>query len=67
MYPHVLPDADAIAEWTRGTTLVPLLERLPAALADDFLARYRARLGERWPRGPVFYGFKRIVIAARRA
>ena len=31
VYPHVLPDADAVLEWARGTTLLPYLERLPPA------------------------------------
>jgi trans-aconitate 2-methyltransferase len=64
VYPHVLPDADAVAEWTRGTALVPYLERLPPDLRDAFLARYRARLREHMPGTPVFYGFRRILFAA---
>jgi trans-aconitate 2-methyltransferase len=66
VYPHVLPDADAVAEWTRGTTLVPLLERLPPELVEPFLARYRERLRARWPAGPVFFGFRRILFSVRR-
>ena len=64
VYPHVLPDSDAVAEWTRGTALVPYLERLPADMREPFLERYRSRLRERFPRTPVFYGFRRILFAA---
>lgn len=66
VYGHVLPDADAVAEWLTGTTLVPYLSRLPAALREPFLQRYRARLRRRWPAGPVFFPFRRILFAAVR-
>jgi trans-aconitate 2-methyltransferase len=64
VYPHVLEHADAVAEWTAGTTLVPYRERLPAALHEPFLARYREKLRQLWPTGPVFYGFRRILLWA---
>ncbi len=64
VYPHVLPDADALADWTSGTALVPYMERLPAELREPFMDRYRARLRERFPQTPVFYGFRRILISA---
>lgn len=66
VYPHALPDADALVEWTRGTALLPYLERLPADLVTAFLERYRQRLRERFPERPVFYGFKRILFAGSR-
>lgn len=66
VYPHVLPDADALAEWTRGTALVPYLERLQAELREPFMERYRARLRALYPERPVFYGFRRILFAATR-
>ncbi|MFO7322063.1 MAG: methyltransferase domain-containing protein [Chloroflexota bacterium] len=64
IYPHILPDADAIAEWTSGTLLVPYMERLPSALHAAFMDAYRTRLRARWPQGPVFYGFRRTLFAA---
>ncbi len=48
VYGHVLPDAAAIADWTKGSTLVPYLERLPADLHAAFEASYRAKLRERY-------------------
>ncbi|MDA1095819.1 MAG: methyltransferase domain-containing protein [Chloroflexi bacterium] len=66
VYPHVLPDADALVEWTSGTTLVPYLERLPEGLRDRFIATYRAELHQSFPTSPVFYGFRRILFAASR-
>ena len=66
VYPHVLKDADALADWTLGTAMVPYLERLPEELREPFIQRYRAHLWEHWPTGPVFYGFRRILFAAMR-
>jgi trans-aconitate 2-methyltransferase len=67
VYCHELPDADAVAEWTRGTTLVPYLERLSPSLREEFFERYRQRLRAHWPRGQVFYPFKRIFLSAFKA
>lgn len=66
VYPHVLPDADALAEWMSGTALVPHLERLPDGLREPFVERYRERLRERYPSQPVFFGFRRTLFAATR-
>jgi trans-aconitate 2-methyltransferase len=67
VYPHVLPDADAVVEWMKGTAMVPYLERLPPALREPFTARYRERLREAMPEAPLFFGFKRTLFAATRA
>jgi len=64
VYPHVLPDADALADWMSGTALVPVFERLPEALRESFMERYRERLRARWPSKPVFFGFRRTLFAA---
>jgi trans-aconitate 2-methyltransferase len=66
VYPHVLADADALADWTSGTALVPYFERLPPDLRDPFMARYRARLRAAYPGSPVFYGFRRTLFTATR-
>jgi trans-aconitate 2-methyltransferase len=66
VYAHVLPSSAAIVEWTSGSTLVPYFERLPRVLHEAFLERYRARLAQLYPGAPVFYGFRRILLAATR-
>ena len=48
VYPHILKDADAIADWTSGTTLVPYFERLPQALHEAFQERYRPKYHKRY-------------------
>jgi trans-aconitate 2-methyltransferase len=67
VYPHVLADADAVLEWTLGTAALPYLSRLPAPLQPAFVTRYRALLRERLPQSPIFYGFRRTLLSARRA
>ena len=66
IYPHVLEGADAIADWVKGTALVPYLERLPDDLHEPFMARYREKLRARWPESPVFYPFRRTLFVAKR-
>ncbi|MEO7093825.1 MAG: methyltransferase domain-containing protein [Polyangiales bacterium] len=64
VYPHVLQNADALADWTSGTALVPYFERLPHAMHAAFMTRYRQELHARFPGEPVFYGFRRTLLAA---
>ncbi|HUD99402.1 MAG TPA: methyltransferase domain-containing protein [Bryobacteraceae bacterium] len=70
-YLHVLPDAEAIVEWYRGTGLRPFLEVLES---DDerarFMADYLGRLGPHFPpraAGGVLFPFRRIFVVAYRA
>lgn len=66
IYPHVLPDAAAVAEWIRGTSARPYLERLPESLREPFMDRYRERLRAREPGAPTFFGFRRTLFAGTR-
>jgi len=66
VYPVVLPGAEGVLSWTRGTALVPYLSRLGAEDAERFTAAYLARLRERWPGGRVYYAFTRVLFTARR-
>jgi trans-aconitate 2-methyltransferase len=65
IYPHVLENADALADWTSGTALVPYFERLGPELKESFMQRYRQKLRQRFPGSPVFYGFRRILFSAQ--
>lgn len=64
VYCHELPDADAIVEWMRGTTLLPYVER--AADPDALIAQVRARFRREFPGSPVMFGFRRTLLAAAR-
>ena len=66
VYPHVLEDSDALADWMSGTALVPYMERLPDELHERFMDAYRDLLRERFPQKPVFFGFRRIIFVAGR-
>jgi trans-aconitate 2-methyltransferase len=67
IYPHILPDADAVLEWAKGTALLPYLQALPPAQHGPYLAEVRKRLHARYPEKPVFFPFRRIIFYARRA
>lgn len=67
IYPHVLGDAKAVVEWVRGMLLLPYLEQLPAEYEAQFLAAYARRLSEQFPQKPVFFGFKRVLLAATKS
>ena len=67
VYPHVLENSNAVADWSAGTALLPYMERLDAELREPFMQRYRQKLRQHWPDSPVFYGFRRILFSATRA
>jgi trans-aconitate 2-methyltransferase len=64
VYPHVLKNAEAMADWTRGTLLVPYMEKLSPDLQKQFLSEYVGILQKKISQSPVFYSFKRIFISA---
>jgi trans-aconitate 2-methyltransferase len=63
VYPHVLENAAALYNWMSGTALIRYLERLPADLQTAFAADYKKRLDEQFTGSPIFYPFKRILMA----
>jgi len=65
VYGHVLPDADAVLEWMKGTALVPYLERLGTDEAARFLGELTPRFREAMPAKPYYFAFRRTLIAAR--
>jgi trans-aconitate 2-methyltransferase len=67
IYPHILPDADAVLEWAKGTALLPYLQALPPAQHGPYIEEVRKRLHARYPEKPVFFPFRRIIFYARRA
>ncbi|MEW6757374.1 MAG: methyltransferase domain-containing protein [Acidobacteriota bacterium] len=66
VYPHLLADAGALRDWLAGTTLRPYLSRLSEPLREPFLKAVGEELGRRFPGSPVFFGFRRILLHARR-
>lgn len=66
VYGHVLEDAADLADWVSGTALLPYLDRLPEDLGKQFQERYREHVRARWPKGPIYYPFRRILFSASR-
>ena len=65
IYPHVLPDVDAVVEWLSGTAMIPYMERLPKELHNRFIDDYRKRLRDLYTEVPVFFPYQRIFFSAR--
>jgi trans-aconitate 2-methyltransferase len=68
-YAHVMPDADAIVEWVKGTGLRPYLDDLDGETRARFLASYRGAIAAAYPPrvdGKRLYPFPRLFIVAVR-
>ena len=67
-YLHVLPGADPVLEWYKGSGLRPVLAALEPDQAAEFLTEYGALVRAAYPRRP--YGtilpFRRVFVVARR-
>jgi trans-aconitate 2-methyltransferase len=67
-YQHVMPNAEAILEWIRGTGLRPFLEALPNAEARaDFEAQLLEQVRIAYPAqrdGKVLFEFNRLFMIA---
>lgn len=61
IYPQVHENSDGVVEFTKGSVLVPYLERL-GDFADAFMQTYRDHLRQHMPGSPVFYSFRRIIF-----
>jgi trans-aconitate 2-methyltransferase len=69
-YLHVLPGADPVLEWVRGTGLRPVLDVLAAAESTAFEAEYAALLREAYPSksyGTVYPFLRTFVVAEKPA
>lgn len=69
VYTHVMPSADAIAEWLNSTGLRPFLEPLDVNGQKEFLDRYLRELRQAYPPrrdGSVLLPFPRFFFVATR-
>ena len=67
-YLHLLPGPDAVLEWTKGTTLRPVLAALDSEQAAAFIAEYAERLRQVYrprPFGTIF-PFRRVFTVVSR-
>lgn len=67
-YLHVLPGADPVLDWVRGTGLRPVLGALSAADAAEFTAQYGTRLRAAYPGTPhgTLFPFRRIFCVGHK-
>ncbi len=66
-YLQVLAGENPVADWTRSTLLVPLLDALPVPLRSAFESEYRSRVAFAYPRetdGSTLYPFRRLFLVA---
>lgn len=72
LYSHVLQGENAVAEWVRGTALIPVMNGLggpETPLCQRFLADYCARTNAAYPPradGTTLFPFRRLFIVATR-
>ena len=69
-YVHVFPGPASVVEWTRGSALRPILQRLPQERRPAFIRDYLLAIEEAYPRlrdGKVLFPFlRRFVVAYRK-
>ncbi len=68
-YTQVMPDADAIVEWVKGTGLRPYVDDLDAEGRAAFLSAYRRGIDDAYPAridGKRLFPFPRLFIVAVR-
>jgi trans-aconitate 2-methyltransferase len=66
VYPHVLPNAEGVIEWMKGSVLTDYQRHFTAEQFETFVADFRQRVVSLiGPAEPCFYPFKRILFWAR--
>jgi trans-aconitate 2-methyltransferase len=67
-YLHILQGPDPVLEWTKGTTLRPVLAALDSEQAAAFVGEYAARLREVYQARPfgTIFPFRRVFAVAHR-
>ncbi len=68
IYHHAMPDAAAIVEWVKGTTLRPVLAELTEGEAAEFVGSLTERVAGAYPETEhgVIFPFKRLFFVARK-
>jgi trans-aconitate 2-methyltransferase len=66
VYTHELESTADVVEWVRGTLLNDYRPRMPEAMFETYVARYRERLLDTLgDQHPYLFAFKRILMRAR--
>jgi trans-aconitate 2-methyltransferase len=64
VYPLVLKDFNALYDWVAGTTIRPYLEKMEETYREAFITAFKKRAHHQFKTSPLFYPFKRIIMAA---
>jgi trans-aconitate 2-methyltransferase len=63
VYGHPMSSWEEVVQWQKGTLLTTYERRMTAELYNDFVARYRERLGDRLEHArPYLFLFKRVLF-----
>ncbi len=68
-YLQILDGKNAVAEWTKGSVLKPLLDALADDAAAAFYDQYATYVASQYPQRPdgkTLYPFRRLFVVARR-
>jgi len=65
VYPLILPDANSVVNWIQGTGIQSYTSRLSEGLQIPFVEKLRAKANARYPKGPVFFPFRRIFVSGQ--
>lgn len=63
VFPHVLESAGSVLDWLSGTVLIYYFSRLQSPIKEAFRDAYMKKLEKLYPKGPVFYPFRRIFFS----
>jgi trans-aconitate 2-methyltransferase len=68
-YLHILPGEDPVIEWTKGTTLRPVLALLDEEQAADFTAEYTEALRGKYEHGAfgTIFPFRRVFVVLHKS
>jgi trans-aconitate 2-methyltransferase len=69
-YLQMLEGEDAVYRWVSGTALRPLVQALDESQREDFIALYKSKLNQAYPRradGITLFPFQRLFAVAVRA
>ncbi|HKG06454.1 MAG TPA: methyltransferase domain-containing protein [Pedobacter sp.] len=67
VYPIIAADHETLFNFIAGSALIPYLERLDPDQKALFVAAYRERIRQAFPKLPAVYAFKRLLIYGRKS
>jgi trans-aconitate 2-methyltransferase len=66
VYPIIAQDHEALYDFISGSALIPYIELLEEDQKKLFIAIFKTRIAEHFPKLPAMYAFKRILLYGRK-